>query len=489
MPIIGLGTERPAFPIIGTIRKGAARPDDPNQPDGKAKRPGADLDHFRFVTSDGGLSALWDSAYGQQPREVNVYFPYHAADECFTAWREHWLAGGLVHRCDGETCVLSWDHKAGSFSERQVPCPDRDKPDRERLCRPVGRLTVVVKEFSRFAHVTVLTGSRWDILELGGNLKAAEMIRGSLMGIPFVLSRRAREISTPDPKSRSGRSRRTKWLLHVEPNPRWVQYQLAAMERAATPGLTPERELPLLVASTVVDVDDDIDELEPADAVGADRDVSPPGQSITISAPATAQDEERRTSEPPPTAGMWKQWDKLAAWAKELRLDVDAVSKAISGQALAARGHELRARINLAVEEAHGVRSVPQLEAPAESSAPHVDQAVAEHPIDDAPEERRHAGTIQVPPPNRTSEEEAKSAMAAQAMQDLFDSPPAAPAGLCSNCGSAIAPGRMLRDGGQATAERVAEITMGAWGVRLCANCHRQRINEGQKPGAVAAGR
>jgi hypothetical protein len=81
----------------------------------------------------------------------------------------------------------------------------------------------------------VETHSVYDIIQLPENLQAAQAMRGDLRGIPFILSRREREISTPT--GDGGRARRKKSLLFIEPDPSWVARQLESMRLAALPVL------------------------------------------------------------------------------------------------------------------------------------------------------------------------------------------------------------------------------------------------------------
>jgi hypothetical protein len=231
LPIIGLTDRGAAFPRIGTLRKGAAKPD--------GNRPGADLkDHFRFETDDEEARAAFVSAYGDKPNGIRIMFQFQTAAENFETWQEHHSAGALKHRCDGQVCVLTL-LPDGAYSHEPVPCPSielkRANPniDKKHLCRPVGRLKIVIPELRRMAYVLAPTTSINDILELQANLEAAEAMRGDLRGIPFILSRRPRQVSTPGTNGQ--RARREKWLLSVEPSPEWVKLQLVAMERAALP--------------------------------------------------------------------------------------------------------------------------------------------------------------------------------------------------------------------------------------------------------------
>jgi hypothetical protein len=248
--IVGLTDNRAAsFPRIGILRKGDVKPTEGN-------KPGRDLDHFRFVADDQELVVEFHEQFGEKPRAIEVFLPFATADENLQAWREDWLRGGLVHRCNGETCVLS--RKGEGYTTDAVKCPGG--------CKPVGRLTVWIPAFRRLAFITVLTTSKWDIITLTENLRAMELIRPDLRGIPFTIRRRPRDISVPG-KEKGTRSRMTKWLLSIEPAQQWVGYQLAAMERAALPaGAAP---LALPAPSGLPGLGDDEDD----DSIGGDATV------------------------------------------------------------------------------------------------------------------------------------------------------------------------------------------------------------------------
>jgi len=242
MPIKGMTDQvRAQFPRIGTLRKGAPKPKDGN-------KPGQDLKWFRFVTDDAEAEAAFHAAFGDNPARINVMLPFGTTDENFDAWMEEWGAGSLKHRCDGETCIV-WQedgvyHEPGRCKtcgevHETRPCPGG--------CKPTGRLMVIVPDLARLAYVQVLTTSKHDILELTANLRAAEdtarMMGRDLRGIPFILTRVPREISTP--RGNGNRVRVEKWLLHIEPAPSWVALQIEAAQRMALPMLdAPAHELP-----------------------------------------------------------------------------------------------------------------------------------------------------------------------------------------------------------------------------------------------------
>lgn len=226
MPIKGLTTQRePAFPRIGVLRKGGVK---------SAKQPGRDLKYFRFDTESKDALKNFHDAYGKEPDTINVYLPYTTPEENFQAWQEEYRAGGLVHRCDGETMTV-WLGPDGKYSTDPKPCPyhtgESRRTKEEPGCKAVGRLTVIIPELQRFAYVTAGTTSLNDIMELTDNLNAVFAMRGNLQGVPFVLCRRPKMISTPAPDG--GRARYEKWMLSLEVNPQWATLQLETMRKQA----------------------------------------------------------------------------------------------------------------------------------------------------------------------------------------------------------------------------------------------------------------
>jgi hypothetical protein len=221
--IRGMTDRAPKFERIGLLRKGAAKPND--------RQPGRDLGPvFRFVSDIPEVMDLFTAAFGNEPRELTVYLPYRTADEVFATCKERWIASQLLHRCDGVTCSVWYD--ATGYHVDPIPCPGG--------CTVQGRLEVIIKELQHLACVTVLTGSKHDVMRLTEQLRAYELMRGSLCGIPFHLMRRKVKVSTPEIDKATGkptgkRVRREKWLLSIEPESKWVELQIEAMRVAGLP--------------------------------------------------------------------------------------------------------------------------------------------------------------------------------------------------------------------------------------------------------------
>ena len=226
MPIKGLTDRKtPTFPKIGDIRKGAKKTQD--------DRPGKDLTYFRYAALEGEAlaAAKFAEVYGDEPREINILLPFDEIDRNFDAFMERHTAGALQCRGDGETAFM-WRDDDGKMQHTPKPCPS----DGCEGCKETGRLKVIIPELRRLAFVTVHTTSIWDIQELTNNLRALKSMTGNgLRGIPLVLKRRPRKVSTP--RAGGKRVRQEKWLLSIEADQSWVEAQLEAMRVQALPQL------------------------------------------------------------------------------------------------------------------------------------------------------------------------------------------------------------------------------------------------------------
>ncbi|MCJ7528833.1 MAG: hypothetical protein MUO37_12185 [Methyloceanibacter sp.] len=240
MPIRGLTDRQASFPEIGQVRKGAPKPED-------GKKPGADLKWFRVEIDEAepATAAAFVKYYGDKPTEIDILLPFDSVAENFEAWREAYVAGGLIHRCDGERVWYEIDPRTG---ERLIVAGEPNKRcDGLMQCKPTGRLKVLVPQLQRLAYLTVMTTSIHDIMNLSRQLEALLQINGKLAGVPLKLRRRPVLISTPSGPD-GKRARREKWLLSIEADPSWVKAKLLAMKAAALPGNGLGEELPTLEA-------------------------------------------------------------------------------------------------------------------------------------------------------------------------------------------------------------------------------------------------
>jgi len=258
MPITGLTDRGLAFPEIGQLRKGGAK--DANGYVGK------DLNYFRVTFDEAETTAIetFKRVYGDQPKEINILLPFDDIDRVWDAWMEAYPAGRMVARTDGTKYIYRVDPKTGEVlvknGEPYTPYHDGEvvavvingKGVKEQIkCKATGRLKVVIPELQRLAYVTVLTTSIHDIGNISAQLEAIKKVNGGrIVGIPLVLRRRPKKISTPSANGQ--RARRVKYMLSIEADPEWVKAKLLEVKALALPGngfallpsTTPEPEPP-----------------------------------------------------------------------------------------------------------------------------------------------------------------------------------------------------------------------------------------------------
>ena len=275
MPIKGLSDRGLAFPEIGQIRKGAPKTEN---------APGKDLAYFRvdFDEQETEAIAKFTEIYGDKPTDINIVLPFNEIEQLWDAWLEGYTAGRLVARSDGEKFIYLVDTKTGDVlvkngvdkSGKPMPYTDGmivgyDYQGKPVKCKAAGRLKVVIPELQRLAFLTVLTTSLHDIGNISAQLLAIQtfcvgMGKG-LGGTPLVLRRRPHEVSTPDPKDKSKRARRTKWLLSIEADPEFVKAALIETKRLALPGnglaLPAPKEMPAGPEWAGLEEEDEAEEL------------------------------------------------------------------------------------------------------------------------------------------------------------------------------------------------------------------------------------
>jgi len=225
MPIIGLTDQGGRLSKLGTIRKGAAK---------TGIKPGQDLSTFRIASGNPEVLAGWEAAYaahgGLYPKKIGVMLPFRSVDENLSAWREEWNSKSLVRRCDGETQHL---HLEGDQYSRE-PLPCLNCPGKGEGCSYVARLQVIVPALkTHLGFFELETHSKWDILHLSQTLTMIEAAVGTLQGVPLVLGRVDREISTPAFKAGGGRGRVKKSLLDLAVHSSIAQPIMDAIEQAA----------------------------------------------------------------------------------------------------------------------------------------------------------------------------------------------------------------------------------------------------------------
>ena len=228
MPIKGItDTESALVSSIGRLRKGDVKT--------SANKPGEELPYWRFTSDDPEVEAAFTAAYGVEPKVLQVFLPYTRLLDNWDTWKEEWGAGGMKHRCDGETTVVL-QLPDGSYSTAPHPCPGG--------CKQVGRLSVILPDLIMRGHagvVTMQTHSYHDLASITKSLNwvASRRRDGDLTGIMFNLRREQKTISTPPRNDSTKRNSTKKWLVRIDPAPEWVQVSM----RLATSDTVDQKQL------------------------------------------------------------------------------------------------------------------------------------------------------------------------------------------------------------------------------------------------------
>lgn len=343
MPIKGLSDRKLSFPSIGTIRKGA--------PKDEKGQLGKDLTYFRteFDEQETVATQTFLKKYGAEPREINILLPFDDIDRCWENWLEAYTAGRMVARSDGEKFIYLVDTKTGEIKVKDGSphTPYRDGQIvgtytdgrgqiQNIVCKPVGRLKVVIPELQRLAYMTVMTTSVHDIANISAQLEALKTVNGGrLAGIPMVLRRRPKKISTP--KSDGTRARYTKWMISIEADPAWVKAKLMEVKQAALPG----NGLELLnagdevVEADQVEIAPEIYEDEPDEDFPSDPEMVEAEQHKALSRPLSPEDLKNALAK---KAEGYKG-DKASPGKRGLVVNV--FEKCFAGQASDLKRHEV----------------------------------------------------------------------------------------------------------------------------------------------------
>ena len=231
MPIKSLTTRQARFPLLGKIRKGGEKKENPKKPGTLIS--GDDLDYFRIDSDIEGINEKFTAIYGKEPKQLDCLLPLPYTDQVFPCWMEEWGATGLVSRCDEEKQHI-YQQAGKMIATNPIPCKRQQNPDGSCSgckCKQVGRLQIVLPKLGELGYFEVETHSKWDIIGLTEQLLAIETSAGSLIGIPFLLERSLRELSYPLPDGKRGR--KTFSLLSIRVHPSRASQVLEIIETKA----------------------------------------------------------------------------------------------------------------------------------------------------------------------------------------------------------------------------------------------------------------
>lgn len=117
---------------------------------------GIDLDHFRFDSDNADACTDFAEAYGSEPEQINVFFPWPTVAKKILAWKRHTPQARFNTAANGgRRASCGWTRTA-STAQTPNPAPGNCKE---------WDISVIIAELGQFAFVTVLTHSINDIME------------------------------------------------------------------------------------------------------------------------------------------------------------------------------------------------------------------------------------------------------------------------------------------------------------------------------------
>lgn len=252
MEIVNKRGERIGLPQLGMIYKGSPKRVVKNDQGREVEIMGVDLDYYRveFMLAQiekpneeervqlQFFQERFQAVYGDQPRRFSdvLLCGGNTPDTAFTSWMEQYKGKNLEIRCDGESQVKWWNTQSLRMDKTPRPCALLVNGKCE--CKPVGRLPVVLMNFSLLTGIVgyfMLTTH--SISDIGKVDKALhwhyERVGDKLDKIAFVLSR------TPTPlpfvTKKGERSSKIHWLITLHSDARFVQdHLLAAPDNAGS---------------------------------------------------------------------------------------------------------------------------------------------------------------------------------------------------------------------------------------------------------------
>lgn len=377
MPIIGLTDERSfdlnrAMPRIGKLYKGS--PKQERQKNGRTYEIfGKDLDYFRaeFEPEFEDLADQFTALYGEQPAEFpEIQFIADDVNKAFETWHEEYdAAQTLLHRCDGEVQHVHYNKESGIHATAKIACR-ANTGEGCGQCNMVGRLRVVLVDFAyetgAYGYFQIETHSKNDIINLYNGLRLMHQRYRALVGIPFVLGRSEREISTPMTDKKTGeikRSKTRKSLLYIRPVATFVKEVMlkAPIPTQALPApqlqlVEPKRRIGDVPVSSTNDTEPEV--------IEDDKVIEPNGEIVDV--PQLALGEEKVTGRIPEHAMTERRGkvfkalagvmtpDEIVARATELDVDWYNPKKGYSSEIVTMLQSEIEGASDDPLPEASG---------------------------------------------------------------------------------------------------------------------------------------
>lgn len=119
--------------------------------------------------------------YGEQPKELPVYFPTDDVSQLFPQELKSFRKSGLFCRGDGQR-AWRWT-ETGDIAERTCPCELLESDE----CKPVATLNFLMPDVPGIGAWQYTTSSKNTIIGLNSAIETMHRTFGGLVGIPFTL--------------------------------------------------------------------------------------------------------------------------------------------------------------------------------------------------------------------------------------------------------------------------------------------------------------
>ena len=260
MGIAGLSERGGSLPQIGIIRKGGKKRQ--IEKNGRMiEIVGKNLPHFRFDFDPNEKDAIAraDQIYGAEPNNLHILLPSPRLEDSWDCWYEAYAGGVMVHRCSrhingidpgpvqsacdpqtGDKLVINGrDVKTGMVVMCKGDPIEYTKKNGQKdtiVCKPIGRLTVLLPIFDRLVSLLLITKGKHDIANIDRQLHLIEGLQATLnrpiAGIELIMSRKLGETHYwQNGQRQTGKD----WMISIEVDPDWLkenQY-LLRMSRVA----------------------------------------------------------------------------------------------------------------------------------------------------------------------------------------------------------------------------------------------------------------
>lgn len=277
------------LPRIGTIRKGAPKPE---------RGPGKDLDYFRLDRADATVAAAWVEVLGKEPKSISGILPYSNPAECLGIWDELWQGKRLQWRGDGDRLHVQLQGNAyvryAAGQGPAQPAAAGEMVNKLKVAR-VSRLRLLLPQLRIAGIFEIMSSSAIDADELWSNLMWIRSTVATLQGAPVTVFRAARQFNVAQDDGKTMVV--TKHMLHMMLDGRYLDALLPSPAAGLLAPVQPPPALALTDGQAVED-DDAPEDGEYEDTPAPAKPAAQPATAATVD-PGPMPDDELTVYEAP----------------------------------------------------------------------------------------------------------------------------------------------------------------------------------------------